>query len=330
MRQGLGPASPKATVPRKGRWLLRFLPVVLVVAATGAWAGGLFGLAAQMLSIRALPPEFSEGRLGLGGYHVAIEARPITGLTENTSGLTYSPETGTLFTAINAPPALAELSPDGRLLRLIPVMGARDVEGITHVEGDRFIIVDEGKSRLNWITLSPDTTAIDLTGTPFLALDLGTLSNLGFEGLSWDQHRQELVLTQEMLPVRVVVLSGLDRAVRGQGLGVGLREWRPAGWAGHGVSDLSSVTVHDPTGNMILLSDISSVLIEYNAEGMPLSLLTLWAGRHGLQGRVPQAEGVAIGPDGAVYIVSEPNLFYRFERPADAPPDEKSETGAPG
>jgi uncharacterized protein YjiK len=29
---------------------------------------------------------------------------------------------------------------------------------------------------------------------------------------------------------------------------------------------------------------------------------------------VPQAEGIAMGPDGSLYLISEPNLFYRFER----------------
>jgi uncharacterized protein YjiK len=302
--------------PAAARWrkrLGRLLPLLALVTATGAWAGGLFGLAGQLLAMRDFGPDDFGGRLNLDSYSVAIEARPIDGLTENTSGLTYNPTTGTLFTAINDPPKLAELSPDGRLLRTIPLTGAKDVEGITHVEGDRFIIVDEGKSRLSWITIAPDTTAIDLAGTPFVTLDLGPISNLGFEGISWDQRKQELVVVQEMLPVRVLVVDGLEAAVQGQGLGITVREWLPQGWAGHGVSDLSSVTVHDPTGNMILLSHMSSLMIEYDAEGAPLSLLSLWAGRHGLQASVPQAEGVAIGPGGEVFIVSEPNLFYRFD-----------------
>lgn len=314
-----GATSPNPMNPAASRWrkrLMRLLPLLALITATGAWAGGLFGLASQMLSMRGIGPDAFGGSLDFSTYRVTVEARPLEGLTENTSGLTYSSVTGTLFTAINDPPTLAELSTDGRLLRRIPLIGAEDVEGITHVEGDRFIIVDEGKSRLNWITISPDARSIDLAGTPFVTLDLGTVSNLGFEGISWDQRRQELVVVQEMLPVRVYVVDGLDRAVQGQGLGISLREWRPDSWAGHGVSDLSSVTLHDPTGHMLLLSHMSSLLIEYDAKGAPLSLLSLWAGRHGLRAAVPQAEGVAIGPSGEVYIVSEPNLFYRFDSAA--------------
>jgi uncharacterized protein YjiK len=312
-----GPAlvhSPGAPVRRRAHWAFLILPILLMVLATGAWAGGLFGLAAQMLSIRSLASDPFDGRLDFSTYQIGIEAKPIEGLTENTSALTYNSVTGTLFTTINTPPALAELSVDGKLLRKIPLTGARDVEGITHVEGDRFIIVDEGKSRLNWISIGPDTTSIDLAGTPFITLDLGTFSNLGFEGLSWDQRKQELVVVQEMLPVRVLVVEGLERAVQGGGLGVTLREWKPNNWAGHAVIDLSSVTVHDPTGNMILLSHKSSVLVEYDALGAPLSMLSLWGGQHGLRENVPQAEGVTIGPEGEVYIVSEPNLLYRFDR----------------
>ena len=30
---------------------------------------------------------------------------------------------------------------------------------------------------------------------------------------------------------------------------------------------------------------------------------------------VPQAEGVAVGPRGEIFLISEPNLFYRFDPP---------------
>lgn len=269
----------------------------------------MVGLAEQVARMDAAPPPADIG-LGLSDYRVTIEGRTIDGLADNTSGLTFSAAAGTLFAAINRPPALAELTTDGRLVRLIAVTGGTDLEGITHVEDDRFIVVDEGRGRASWITVTAQTETVDLGAAPFVDIGLSGLSNLGLEGLSWDQRRKELVLTQEMLPVRVLVAGGLDRAVSDRGLA--LREWQPDSWAGHGVADLSSVTVHDRTGNMVLLSHMSSVLIEYAADGRPLSLLSLWAGRHGLRAAVPQAEGVAIGPDGAVYIVSEPNLFYRF------------------
>ncbi len=286
------------------------------VAAGVLWSSGVVGLAAHQLSMSGSPQRAES--LDLADYHVGIEGTPISGLADNTSGLTFSARTGTLFTAINRPTGLAELSPKGQLLRHIPLTGASDVEGITHVEGDRFIVLDEGLHRLSWVTITPETTTIDLNAAPFLTLDLGAFDNMGFEGISWDQRRKELVVVQEMWPVRVLVIGGLDRAVQGQGLGVTVREWKPDSWAGHFVTDLSSVTVHDATGNMVLLSHMSSVLAEYAPDGAPLSMLTLWSGWHGLTRSVPQAEGVAIGPGGEVYIVSEPNLFYRFD-PAPRP-----------
>ncbi len=37
-------------------------------------------------------------------------------------------------------------------------------------------------------------------------------------------------------------------------------------------------------------------------------------GNHGLTDDVPQAEGLAMDDRGSLYVVSEPNLFYRFSR----------------
>ncbi|MBW6114298.1 SdiA-regulated domain-containing protein, partial [Pseudomonas aeruginosa] len=42
-----------------------------------------------------------------------------------------------------------------------------------------------------------------------------------------------------------------------------------------------------------------------------LGSLTLRGGNHGLTDDVPQAEGLAMDDRGSLYVVSEPNLFYR-------------------
>ena len=47
-----------------------------------------------------------------------------------------------------------------------------------------------------------------------------------------------------------------------------------------------------------------------------MSSLSLLNGRHGLKKRVPQAEGIAMDDEGALYLVSEPNLFYVFKKPS--------------
>ncbi|NLD01204.1 MAG: DNA-binding protein, partial [Gammaproteobacteria bacterium] len=58
----------------------------------------------------------------------------------------------------------------------------------------------------------------------------------------------------------------------------------------------------------------SKLLIEITTEGKVISFRSLARGFAGLQKGIPQAEGVNIDEDGYLYVVSEPNLFYRFTR----------------
>ena len=56
---------------------------------------------------------------------------------------------------------------------------------------------------------------------------------------------------------------------------------------------------------------------ELNADGEPISSLSLLRGQHGLKRSVPQAEGLTSDDEGNLYLVSEPNLFYVFKKKAE-------------
>ena len=66
---------------------------------------------------------------------------------------------------------------------------------------------------------------------------------------------------------------------------------------------------------MLLLSDESRLVVELDAQRRPSGMLLLRGGWHGLKANVPQAEGIAVGSRGEIFLVSEPNLFYRFDPP---------------
>jgi uncharacterized protein YjiK len=78
------------------------------------------------------------------------------------------------------------------------------------------------------------------------------------------------------------------------------------------VRDLSSLQYDERSGHLLALSDESRLILELDVDGRPLSTLSLSKGRQGLH----KPEGIAMDDDGTLYLVSEPNLFYVFKKPA--------------
>jgi uncharacterized protein YjiK len=233
---------------------------------------------------------------------------------ENASGFTYDSNRNTLFTVLNQESVIVELDLKGSVIRKIHVLGVDDMEGITHVADNRYVIADERDSRLLLATLDDAATLIDLTHAPKLKLGINPKGNKNFEGVSWDDNNNRLLVVKERDPKYIMSVTGFFEAEIGEPLNIDIKKvdaFEDAiKWS---LRDLSSVTFHSETGHLLLLSDESRLIKEYDEEGNALGALALWKGFHGLRRHVPQAEGIAVGADGRIYIMSEPNLFYSFK-----------------
>lgn len=249
-------------------------------------------------------------RLRMQDYRAVIQAQPIADIHDNLSGLTYSEDSGTLFAAINRPAQIVELDTHGKLLRKVQIDGVRDMESIAHVQGHHFLVACERGSTLYEVDLIPGASraqALAVSRAPVQTLH----RNRGIEALAWNRHTRQMLVGQESFPVRMLRSSPVP-ADQPPGA--------PAdnGWARPDIttsfmSDLSGMAYHEPSGHLFLLSDESALIAEYTADGTLISVIPLWRGFHGLDRKVPQAEGLTLSPDGVLFVVSEPNLFYRFE-----------------
>lgn len=251
----------------------------------------------------------------LTDYRVKVEAQPIAGLEADISALTYDPDRRSLFTVTNQNPQLIELSLDGEVLRRIQLTGFGDPEAVEYISPNVFVITDEREHRLFKVQIDDAgiTTQLNAQDAAQLSLGIGLNGNKGFEGLAYDRVGKRLFVAKERDPMRIIEITGFAETAGQSGMSVNIADNLERD-KGLFVRDLSSLQFDSRTRHLLALSDESRLIIELNAEGKPVSTLSLLAGRHGLQRSVPQAEGVAMDDQGVLYLISEPNLFYVFEK----------------
>lgn len=244
----------------------------------------------------------------LPGYRAVIQAKALSGLEQDeTSGLTYNPVTGTLFTVTGKNPLLVELSREGEVLRRIQLKGFADPEAVEMMDNGRMAIVDERRRQLTTFILHDDDLELDAADFPGFDLGFAEAGNKGFEAVAWDARSSSLMLGKERSPMGLFSLPfpGEDGAA-----GV----MQPFHYGNLGMRDISSLSIDARTGHVLVLSDESRMLLEIDRAGQPVSFLSLNAGFNGLEQGIKQAEGVTMDEEGNIYIVAEPNLFYVFSK----------------
>lgn len=292
---------------RLRRFLYALLALTIFAALLTGWLLHWDNQFSLYWKERSVSAKQRAASIWLPGYELALETT-LAGLEEDqTSGLSWNPETGTLFTVTGNDPQLVEFTPGGVVLRRIRLTGFSDPEAVEVLDDGRMGVVDERRRLVAVFRLSPEAESLDLDQA--LTYDLGfkDAGNKGFEGLAWNPRSRRLLLAKERDP------QGLfELALPEPGEPVGVLE--PLTQQPLLVRDISSVAIDPRTGHTLMLSDESRVLVEFDLQGQPRSFIRLLGGLNGLVDGIEQAEGVTIDEQGNIYVVGEPNRFYVFKR----------------
>lgn len=256
---------------------------------------------------RSVNAEQRAASIWLPDYELSLETALVGLEDDETSGLTWSPLTDTLFTVTGKNPQLVEFTPGGVVLRRIRLTGFSDPEAVEVLDDGRLGIVDERRRLVAVFRLSPGVESLDLDDLVNYDLGFDGAGNKGFEGLAWNPVTKRMLLAKERDPQGLFELP-----FPGEDGDAGLLEALPS--QPLLVRDISSVAIDPHTGHTLMLSDESRLLVELDLQGRPRSFIGLFGGLNGLVDGIDQAEGVAMDAQGNIYVIAEPNRFYVFSR----------------
>lgn len=253
------------------------------------------------------------------------------------SGISYNPDTDSLFAIGDEGFELVELSKTGAKLGAMPFdqSGVREVrafddpEGVAYLGGGKFAICDERRNLAVVTTYNPATmpnhAQLSATSYPFGAYD----SNTGVEGLAFDPINQSMWGIREVGPVKIYEMADFPAVQAGATPQVHepIERRRITRTDCTQFSDIcvmarsSYFAATDPRRlNILLLAREARKVIEITRDGLVVDTLDLnFLGRSTI-------EGMTMDNDGKIYLVSEqvngsfqPQLHVFNPGPAAAP-----------
>lgn len=252
----------------------------------------LFGFSLSLVLAGSAMAQFS-----LSNYQVSSTVTPIYPGNSEASGVTFSADTGRLYVVEDEGNTLYELSTSGTVISTMSMSGFADVEGITYIGGGQFLLTEERDQDIFRFTYSGGGS---LVRSSLPTYSFGpTVGNIGLEGISYDFVNNIVFGVKEKTSQAIYSLSGVNFAT----MTGSLTSFTPS----LGLSDLSDIQVLNTVpgligsgheNNLLVLSQESARLLEVTRAGAIVSSFDLSA----YSGTI---EGVTIGTDGTIYLVSE-------------------------
>jgi len=261
---------------------------------------------AAPVDLPAVPGLSMQPDVGLGSYKLKTGPVEIAGVMDDASGVTFNPDSGTLFAVLNDPTHVYELGPDGATKRVIDLDGFEDTEGITYLGAGQFAVVEERRRNLCLFGIDADTRTVKYAEALKINVDPEPAQNMGLEGVAFDDVNGLFYIVKEKNPRRIY---RLPLPKEGETAPSPTEPW-DIEENGFGFSDLSDLWVDANTGHLLILSDESKCIVECTTEGKEVARLPLQSGSAGLKENITQPEGITMDAKGNLYIIAEPNRFY--------------------
>ena len=300
------------------------------------------------------PPQVSD--LNLSAYSAinfgANNFKTIDEIPDDLSGLTYNPDSGTLFGIMNkAPFSIVEIDKNGnvittgagnRILNIVSTPNNFDPEDIQWIASDnifhQFLISDEFNGRIYDINVPKNGNAdIDLANSGFITLQGSWMNNNGLEGISYDFRRQTIILAEEFEstgnPTSTVyeidfpanfdgsVVTPINQVDYTDNLGFDCSIKPPVKDEAFDLSGLAHLSIHPYSLSMgiadhfLMLSHEKEKIYETDLSGQIYGATSFCdTGSSGIND-ANKLEGIAIDDNGTIYLVAEPNIFYKLENP---------------
>ena len=219
----------------------------------------------------------------------------------NASGITYNPDTDTLFMIQDSPSVIRELNDRGEILRSIPVEKLNDTEGIAYLGNKRFALLEESTSKIYFCSIDKKTKEIRYKD--IVSIDVPSKpGNTGLEGITYDAENKCVYVVKEKAPRKIFrIYLGSEKVE----IPWDLEKTK--------IDDASDICFDSRTNHLLILSQESKCIVECTIDGKELARLSLEKGQSNLKREFKKPEGITINPKtGRIFTCGEKDEFYIF------------------